>query len=237
VTDPENDFLKTALDACRSNIVQQETELKKLNEGLDIRNKRIMQLENQIGVSASFMSNRDAGVGESTPTGYSDSLSKVNDCLNLLLAKLTTVTNQSATKTQSVNVYNNACHHQKPEMASKHTQTIESSSIRDKPTDAHIETASSQTTWNNEEDHAEAVLQCTICNKTLETSAHLDSHIESVHGYLSPVPASVSVSCASCDARFPSSKELQHHMLQKHTSLNPSCPDCNLKERREKNFY
>ena len=38
VTDPENDFLKTALDACRSNIVQQETELKKLTEGLDIRN-------------------------------------------------------------------------------------------------------------------------------------------------------------------------------------------------------
>ena len=81
VTDPENEFLKTALDACRSNIVQQETELKKLNEGLDIRNKRIMQLENQVGVA--------------------ETLTKVNDSLNLLLAKLISFTSQSATKTLS----------------------------------------------------------------------------------------------------------------------------------------
>ena len=36
VTDPEKEFLNTAVNSCRSTIVQQETELKKLRESLDV---------------------------------------------------------------------------------------------------------------------------------------------------------------------------------------------------------
>ena len=41
---PEQEFLKAALDACRSTIVQQEADIKHLKESLDIRNKKIVNL-------------------------------------------------------------------------------------------------------------------------------------------------------------------------------------------------
>ena len=56
---PEYEFQKTALNACRSTIAQQETELKSLREALDIRNKRILQLENQIGHASQFIAGRE----------------------------------------------------------------------------------------------------------------------------------------------------------------------------------
>ena len=43
ILDPELEFQKAALDSCRSTIIQQEAEIKKLSEGIDIRNKKIMQ--------------------------------------------------------------------------------------------------------------------------------------------------------------------------------------------------
>ena len=58
--DPELEFQKTALSACRSTISQQEAELKRLAESLDIRNKRIMQLEAQVGHASEFISARSA---------------------------------------------------------------------------------------------------------------------------------------------------------------------------------
>lgn len=56
---PEFEFQKTALSACRSIIAQQEVELKRLNEAVDIRNKRILLLESQIGHASEFAASRD----------------------------------------------------------------------------------------------------------------------------------------------------------------------------------
>ena len=56
--DPETEFLKTFFDSCRSTIVQQEAELKRLNECLDIRNKRVLLLESQVGIAADSLSSR-----------------------------------------------------------------------------------------------------------------------------------------------------------------------------------
>ena len=64
VDNPEHEFQKTALDACRSTIAQQEAEIKKLNEGMDVRNKRILQLENQVGVATSYLSSRNCEKSE-----------------------------------------------------------------------------------------------------------------------------------------------------------------------------
>ena len=56
VKEPEKEFLQTQLDSCRSTIVQQETDIKKLRESQDIRNKRLLQLEVQVGFSAAQLS-------------------------------------------------------------------------------------------------------------------------------------------------------------------------------------
>ena len=50
--DPDTEFYKSSLDACKSTIIQQESEIRKLRETLDIRNKRIVQLESQMGTAA-----------------------------------------------------------------------------------------------------------------------------------------------------------------------------------------
>ena len=58
VTDPEKDFQKVALDSCRSTIVTQEAELRTLKESLDVRNKKIIQLEGQISHAARHIAER-----------------------------------------------------------------------------------------------------------------------------------------------------------------------------------
>ena len=55
----EVEFQRTALSACRGTIAQQETELKRLKECVDIRNKRVLQLEAQIGHASEFVAARD----------------------------------------------------------------------------------------------------------------------------------------------------------------------------------
>ena len=53
--DPEKEFLTASLDSCQSTIVQQETEIKRLKETLDIRNKKILQLQEQVGHAAEMV--------------------------------------------------------------------------------------------------------------------------------------------------------------------------------------
>ena len=59
VNNSEIEFLNTALNACRGTISQQEVELKNQKESLEIRNKRIMQLENQVGHASKQFASRD----------------------------------------------------------------------------------------------------------------------------------------------------------------------------------
>ena len=90
VRDPDKEFLQTALDSCRSTIVQNESEIKKLKEAMDIRNKRILQLEAQISFSASQVA---SGTAQNITTGSAadkstnsllQSLSKIEDKLHNL---------------------------------------------------------------------------------------------------------------------------------------------------------
>ena len=63
VDNPELEFNRTALSACRSTITQQEVELKRLKESLALRNKRLLQLESQIGVASEQLSSRNSEQG------------------------------------------------------------------------------------------------------------------------------------------------------------------------------
>ena len=58
VENPEIEFLKTALSSCRSTISQQEMELRRLKETLEIRNRRICNLETQVGQASDIIADR-----------------------------------------------------------------------------------------------------------------------------------------------------------------------------------
>ena len=66
INNAEIEFTKTALSACRSTISQQEMELRRLKETLEIRNKRITQLEAQVTHASGLISSRN------TPTDISE---------------------------------------------------------------------------------------------------------------------------------------------------------------------
>ena len=51
---PESEFLMTALNSCKSTIAQQEIEIKRLKESLELRNMRIMNLEEQLSSAVKY---------------------------------------------------------------------------------------------------------------------------------------------------------------------------------------
>lgn len=90
VKDPEFEFQKTALDSCRSKIIQQESEMKKLKEALDLRNKKVMQLEAQVNPASEFIANSDG----STPS------TSLQETMLLVLSRIETL---CSTHNQPVN--------------------------------------------------------------------------------------------------------------------------------------
>ena len=101
VNDPEREFLKTALDSCRGTIAQQESEIKRLNECLEIRNQRIMQLDGQVNFAATEAASRE------TCSHKDSSFTKTNEVhesLNLLISKLNSMTSFSP---PCININNN----------------------------------------------------------------------------------------------------------------------------------
>ena len=98
--DPELEFLKTALSACRSTISQQEAELKRLNECLNIRNKRIIQLESQVGHASDYISARTP-----SPDVPESSLCAISEKLDLVTRKV-----ERLETAPSNNIVVNSCH-------------------------------------------------------------------------------------------------------------------------------
>ena len=88
VSNAEQEFLRTALNACRSTIAQQESEMRKQKEGLDIRNKRIMQLEDQVGYSSEYIAGRDTSkdVTENGLKTVIDKLDRIEHKLSIIPA-------------------------------------------------------------------------------------------------------------------------------------------------------
>ena len=87
VNDPEKEFLQTALDSCRSNIIQQETELKKLKESLHLRNKKIIQLEGQISCASDLIGSRNVNQS-SNPIPTCTATEGIHKSLETLINKI-----------------------------------------------------------------------------------------------------------------------------------------------------
>ena len=110
----EQEFQKTALGALRSTVTQQEVELKTLREAIDIRNKRISQLEAQVGHASNLLSDRDI------PQNLSeDRVGALVDKLQHICLKF-----DQLTGLPSNNIVVNTCNsHQSPQVKNSTTQT------------------------------------------------------------------------------------------------------------------
>ena len=228
VSDPEKEFNKTSLDSCRSTIVQQEADLKVLRESLDMRTKRVMQLESQVGIAASLISSRDSN----PPQADADRASSFRDSLDLLHRKIDTLSSLTHTKVPCVNVYNNAGNYE-PQRSSKASQTMPV------PPSNHDQAIPSETD-NDEATNIDAeaedtvtVFTCTICNENAESSAHLDRHLEVTHGQAPGLVKSANKGgnyqqddCDYCDATFQAKGELQEHISVNHPTSYLQCSKC-----------
>ena len=101
ISNADDEFQRTALNTCRRTITQQGAEIKKLKEALDIRNKRILQLEAQIGHASDLFSDR-ASHDDPNNTLYKDLFRTVE--------RLAEKVSQSH-NVPSTNIVINSCHH------------------------------------------------------------------------------------------------------------------------------
>ena len=225
VQEPEIEFQKAALDACRSTIVQQEAEIKRLHEGTDIRDKKIMHLESQVNVSTSYISSRDQPQMTSsyTATQATDQLTNILSTLNLLITKLSLVADHQVPKSPSVNVYNSHCSHQKPVMVSQSSQTSEFSTTNPEPTIDMDLDSSSPTEPGPVMAETEDVLTCTLCGLILESKEELEAHIGNIHD---KPPA---YKCDHCTKSFSSRKLIDLHISEKHHVDYIQCSYCKLR--------
>ena len=164
---PFNPLQTPYIDACRSTITQQEAELKRLHETLDIRNKKIMQLESQVGSAASYLSSRDTGHQSNISPNICDQLTALLTTMNLVLSKLVPSTDS---RSSPINIYNSPCQVPKLTMIDMGTQT-------DKVDIISADMTMTTITRETVADDTEAGLSCTLCGKVLESIAQLDLHI------------------------------------------------------------
>ena len=224
--EPEKEFQKAVIDACRSTITQQEAELKRLNENLDIRNKKIMQLESQVGSAASYLSSRDTGHQSNISTNISDHLTALLTTMNLVLSKLTLCTDSpAASRSSPISIYNSPCQLPKVTLVNMGTQT-DTATINTNTVDMSVTTITRETM----PDDTEAVLSCTLCGKVLESMEQLDLHIESTHSSSSTtqeVPGiTENTSCDHCGEKFSTLNLLQRHCSEKHATSYIKCGSC-----------
>ena len=204
---PEAEFQKTALDSCRSTIIQQQSEIKRLGESLDIRNKRIMQLESQIGVAASYMSNRDSNTSTARMEANTDKdkslINILNDHLALIINKFDVLIDKVCTKQPGVNIYNTTSTSNKPNNSStcKSTQTVTDNA--DTATEKGDEVAHLEDNEKRMVDEVNIGEESVLCTKRNQ-----------------------SISCDYCEEKLLSAQKLQEHISQKHATSFLQCPKC-----------
>ena len=175
VDNPEHEFQKTALDACRSTIAQQEAEIKKLNEGMDVRNKRILQLENQVGVATSYLSSRNCEKSEDQTIQ--------NSSLNVLLNKVCSLLENFNQKSSIVNVYTNSCMSKSAtcDMSCQTDDIIANGAVNMNESETRTLVVNNP---NNVNLNSSEVLTCTVCKANFSAISLLEDHLDQVHSLL-----------------------------------------------------
>ena len=219
VENPDMDFLQTALTTCRSTISQQETEIKTLNESLSIRNKRIMQLEAQVGSAAESLASRD------TP---SDAPANLEEKVDLIISKFEKIGSASNT----INI--NQCNHRHNRLpinvaATQTDEMVTCNKCKDNHTSINEAEVHSQQKhgstrlpgchqYNSVLDqsqlqHQEDEYHCILCEETFQCKDNLRQHCESKH-------ESETSYCALCGDIFENASILRTHIETQHASTD-----------------
>ena len=198
-----------------------------------------------VGVATSHISSRGSNIDEGNSPTTSENTSKVTESVNLMLGKISVLTDLLTSRQSSVNVYNNNnCGILKRVTQDQASQTCQEPSLQISPEPAQKATPETTTEHNNPTDdplenvrkpdeksteNVELILQCTMCNKVLPSQSHLEKHIESAHGKASQKSVTTTVPCDFCDARLQSDKKLQSHISELHATAFLQCPECMLR--------
>ena len=114
----ELEFQKTALNTCRGIISQQEAEIKRLKESLDIRNKRIVQLESQVGYASDMFGARDT-----TDEQIRDKMKELTSKLESVSITIEKLRAQPCTNSIVVNSCSSHHHQQSQDSSTQTTDT------------------------------------------------------------------------------------------------------------------
>ena len=208
----KKEFLQTSLDSCRSTIIQQETEIKRLKESLGICNKRILQLETQVSFSAEQLSSRNPP-DQSTAccnNPRNDRNSSLTEKLDKLVETLQTAHPNSKSIT---NIYNTSSNTRSYSNQSISTQT--DSFLCDK------RNGKSCNLKNHTTDHCPPTCQREACEFQTNSADALKKHMETDH------ITKTSFHCESCDILFVSETEKEEHMRSQHKqTTSEQCNFC-----------
>ena len=155
VGNAELEFQRTALTALRSTVTQQEAEIKRLNECMEIRNKRVVQLESQVGHASDLLADRNAP--NELPNAALKALADKVDGILVRLERL-------QTSHPSNNIVINSCH-------ADHSQQGQNTSTQteaDLPPDEDAHSNSGN-------------FSCNTCRKICTTSDDLQKHVTDEH--------------------------------------------------------
>ena len=220
--DPEKEFLDTAVKACRSTITQQESELKRLKENIDIRNKRISQLENQVSEAASHIADRT--LPHSQRTNDNSTNHRVEEALQLILSKLEQNSNSPSILIN--NSQNGVA--AKPQQTNQYSQTDGSCHCCDLCTLSEVigSNLENHTSSHHRQDAESEMYSCNVCNELFNSQATLETHGMS---HSSTAASEFSHTCTDCGRKFWSVQHLLEHSESEHAVNFLSCTDCNYK--------
>ena len=188
-------------------MIQQETELKKLREGQEIRNKRISHLELQVGEAAKHIADRRS------PPSNSPSLSSapmLEVTLQLILSKL----ERNHCSPVIINNTQNGIA-SKPLLINQMSQTdlvrsdCSTSQQYSEPNLEHHLNPNHEQSLANES----TAFSCGVCKKNLTSHDDLAAHIANQHR---TSPSSCHFQCDNCELNFQSDTALSEHLASSH---------------------
>ena len=231
-TDPEREFQQTALDSCRSTIAIQETELKRLKESMDVRNKQILQLEGQINHASSYISRRPSDYqphnSEPATMEFQESLKVLHSKLDLLAQATSSPVNNNININNGHSLSSGRQVHLDKSVQTDltcvdcHSNKQLTNGMNNHTGGKHAghDTSTENIQLFNEE--LDSILTCTICGNRFETNIQLDRHLESTHNQNCEIHK-----CDYCESVFKSERELSEHIEQCHEAISPHiCEVC-----------
>ena len=219
LNNPEMEFQKTSLNACRSTIATQQAELKRPNECLSVRNRRVMQLEDQVKFASETIADRDP-----YPSSDNEARKNIEVELSRLSSILDSINVPGAAGAISKTIYIHPSGSVTTIRSNQHTQT-ESENI---PSCKKCE-ENSKNNCNLSMHYAlnsETIgsINCDHCSSKLPDNSRIEHHIQNNHGEAENDPGQSLSMCETCGVFFEDEMSLQTHIDDSHIHME-NCED------------